>query len=302
MGLKCSVIGHRFEEPGLVHEREPRGDEVISISREVVVCTRCGRQRVLAERKEITNPDPNEKPITNEETTEESNGESDTGSNSDDDEDPNPEINTSSENEEASEPTQSGHERTNPTGFAGVDQISGAGAGFDPAEPDGTVDSTREKPDQVRSAIPRDNGIILTEEGEEREREYGEWPETIPSTETTDEKHVAPANGNSAEATPTEPTSDDAEIIDSSGADGDGAETSAGIVEPIAEDGSMKDHVDNTEIFASSEGSEETESPPAPEMISCPSCQFFVVSSATPFRVGDSCPECHNAYLTEGRN
>lgn len=54
MGFKCSVLGHRFEEPGLVNEREERGDEVIDVKRKVMVCSICGEQRVLAERKEIT--------------------------------------------------------------------------------------------------------------------------------------------------------------------------------------------------------------------------------------------------------
>lgn len=286
MGLKCSVIGHRFEEPGLVHEREPRGDEIISISREVVVCTRCGRQRVLAERKEITNPDPNGKITTNEGTVEETNEESDTDSKSDHDEDSKSEVDTSSETEEPSEPTPpSGPEQTNPTGFAGVDQISGGWTGFD--TPDGVPEPEREIADQ---ALPRDNGIILTDEVEGREREYGEWPEPTEKPPITD-------NGASPSASSIETSSDDAEILDSSGTEADSGEMSAEIVEPIADESSMEELVDDTEI--PSEATDE--SPPVPELISCPSCPFCIIASATPFRAGDSCPECHSAYLIEGR-
>ncbi|WP_330631083.1 DUF7093 family protein [Halocatena halophila] len=54
MGFKCSVLGHRFEEPELITERERRGNEVITVRRRVMDCSICGEQRILAERKEIT--------------------------------------------------------------------------------------------------------------------------------------------------------------------------------------------------------------------------------------------------------
>ena len=54
MGLKCSLLGHSFGESTVEHEREERGSEVVTSTREVAVCERCGEKRVLSENKEVT--------------------------------------------------------------------------------------------------------------------------------------------------------------------------------------------------------------------------------------------------------
>ncbi|WP_254543184.1 DUF7093 family protein [Halomarina pelagica] len=53
MALTCSLLGHEFGDPELAREREERGSEVITSVREVVVCERCGAERVLSENTEI---------------------------------------------------------------------------------------------------------------------------------------------------------------------------------------------------------------------------------------------------------
>jgi hypothetical protein len=58
MTLRCSLLGHRFEEATVEREREERGDEVVTVSREVETCSRCDARRVVSENTEVTTVDP----------------------------------------------------------------------------------------------------------------------------------------------------------------------------------------------------------------------------------------------------
>ena len=54
MGIKCSLLGHRFAETEVTEEREEQGSEVVVTIREVEQCDRCGAERVVSENKEVT--------------------------------------------------------------------------------------------------------------------------------------------------------------------------------------------------------------------------------------------------------
>lgn len=54
MGLRCSLLGHSFGEATVQREREERGNEVVTVVREIEACKRCGRERVVSENKEVT--------------------------------------------------------------------------------------------------------------------------------------------------------------------------------------------------------------------------------------------------------
>lgn len=54
MGLTCSLLGHAFEAEGVEREREQRGDEVVTVVREMETCSRCGEQRTVSETTEVT--------------------------------------------------------------------------------------------------------------------------------------------------------------------------------------------------------------------------------------------------------
>lgn len=58
MGLRCSVLGHRYGERERVEERDERGDEAVDIVREVKTCERCGDELIVSESKEVTAVDP----------------------------------------------------------------------------------------------------------------------------------------------------------------------------------------------------------------------------------------------------
>lgn len=188
MGLKCSVLGHRFEEPGLVHEREQSGDEVIIIKRKVRVCTLCGEQRVLAESKEITKQ-----------------ANSDTDSGEDDA--------TDDRNGSVSAVTHDSPESES-TGFAGVDTV------YDDTTMDDDGEST--VTDLRRTD---DDGVILTEDDTDTGREYGEWPTESCESESEMDSSWDPdvvdtpsqpsdTETQSADTTATDDETDDGKIIE----------------------------------------------------------------------------------------
>ena len=53
MSLKCSLLGHRFDESAVEHDREEDGSEVVIVTTELEACTRCGETRVVSENKEV---------------------------------------------------------------------------------------------------------------------------------------------------------------------------------------------------------------------------------------------------------
>ena len=54
MGLKCSVIGHKYGEAEVEREREEQGSEVVITIQERETCERCGKTRIVSENKEVT--------------------------------------------------------------------------------------------------------------------------------------------------------------------------------------------------------------------------------------------------------
>lgn len=58
MSLWCSLLGHRFEGSQVDRDREERGEEVLTVTREIQTCGRCGTQRVVSESTEVAPVDP----------------------------------------------------------------------------------------------------------------------------------------------------------------------------------------------------------------------------------------------------
>ena len=54
MSLRCSLLGHTYEEAEIEREREEQGSEVVVTVREFEECGRCGERSVLSENKEVT--------------------------------------------------------------------------------------------------------------------------------------------------------------------------------------------------------------------------------------------------------
>jgi DNA-directed RNA polymerase subunit RPC12/RpoP len=54
MSLKCSILGHRFDETAVERDREEDGSEVVTTITELETCSRCGETRVVSENTEVT--------------------------------------------------------------------------------------------------------------------------------------------------------------------------------------------------------------------------------------------------------
>jgi hypothetical protein len=55
MGLRCSILGHTFDETEVRRDRRERGsgNEIVTVVSQVERCSRCGAERVVSENKEV---------------------------------------------------------------------------------------------------------------------------------------------------------------------------------------------------------------------------------------------------------
>lgn len=67
MGIKCSLLGHRYGETETESEREIRGDEVVITKREYKICSACGSRKLVSESKEVRSNHANTSPDASEE-------------------------------------------------------------------------------------------------------------------------------------------------------------------------------------------------------------------------------------------
>ncbi|GAB3686344.1 hypothetical protein GCM10028857_18250 [Salinarchaeum chitinilyticum] len=330
MGVRCTLLGHRYGEAEIEREREERGEEAVVTIREVKTCSRCGDRSIVSENKEVTAA----------------------GS-------ANAEVATPDDADAApsSEPRPTDPDSDDPVAeeSVGTGSIDGANLdagpeGSDAAEEsaaaagDAAADDAAEGPEHDPET---DDGVILDDDSDEpepEEREYGEWPDA-------DEDHAsAEADPAAADETPepwpdsdedadegydaTTPDGDpadveypgaaDAEPTEASapaGAEGsaDGAEGSAGeepadVTEPTGDaelldagDEPASQGVDDgTEAQPADEGAEferarESGSPSAPSTggteLYCPACGYRDPRRDGSLREGDICPECRKGYL-----
>lgn len=57
MGVRCSLLGHEYDEPTEEEDREERGNEVVVTIRELKECQRCGTESVVSETTEVRSID-----------------------------------------------------------------------------------------------------------------------------------------------------------------------------------------------------------------------------------------------------
>jgi hypothetical protein len=166
MGLTCSLLGHRFGDPVVEQDREDRGREAVTVTREVVVCERCGERRIRSESTEVAAvADP-----------------SDDHGGTGEAEHANAGIDTDTDAEPGDD-TGSGPEPATGEPAARTD---GDATAVEEAEP--AAEDAPEPDLAAPEGEPTDEGAeILTEESETEERGFGEWPEAPDTTpEPTD--------------------------------------------------------------------------------------------------------------------
>jgi len=182
MGLKCSVIGHKYGEADVEREREEQGSEVVITIQEQETCERCGKTRIVSENKEVTSI---ETP-------------SDIAGDMIDDED-----DAGEETDAASEPPAETVGESEPAPTVGEETVEPVDADEDDAEilDDSDDETADEEPsgdselDDPSTSVSvadaeetepatdpeEDDGVILDAEPEEQsvadDREPGQWPE-----------------------------------------------------------------------------------------------------------------------------
>jgi hypothetical protein len=230
MGLRC-LLGHDYGETEIEREREEDGDEMVVTIREIERCTRCGKEKVLSENKEITSIRSAEAVGIEDDSAEPATAESDAAGSgvapADVEQDGRP----------ADEPTAEPdpvavEERDDEPGIedepatAHID--SAEGEAFEPEDEEAEPDA---EPSEPPASAAEDDGVILDEDApaEEREQwaddevaqhEQGEPPAGV-DAELDDPSTDVDPEGDAVAPDPSEVT-DDAEFIDGTTDDGPG--------------------------------------------------------------------------------
>lgn len=257
MGLKCSLLGHSFGETDVERDRAERGNEVVTVVREVERCSRCGQTRIVSENKEVTSivePDeggPDGAP---------------------------------DETESAS--TAPGNAATNVDDMGWSTGEGDVGKAYEPPE----------DPDEEDAEILRDDGSSERRPGQWPDDDEDWSPDRLTGgSERSDEAGDDGVNiAEDATAAPDVMT-DDAEFIDAdaahrdASASGDDGRRSDGAAE-----GGV-DGTGDTESSRPAATAEEGATGDGTYV--CPECGFTRGAENSPLREGDACPECQQGYL-----
>ena len=284
MSLKCSILGHRFDETAVERDRQEDGSEVVITITELETCTRCGETRVVSENKEVRTLETPEdagsevaggdaaggKTATGTDTTDESLGEAESADAVADEagvEDPTDPA------ADDGEILGAGGDDGDASDDGGVADDAGAGKG----EPDEDEDEDEEATDDA-VIIDGDTGT---------ERDPGEWPDDAESDATAAGAGTASAGSADAGEEDWPPASSDEG--DAAGASGD-----------AADEWPEETRRDTDE--AAESPLEENASPTVtvPEgMYKCPECGFTDEVESSSLRAGDFCPECRQGTLVQ---
>lgn len=286
MGLRCSILGHTFDETEVRRDRRERGsgNEVVTVVSQIERCSRCGAERVVSENKEVVSVvDADEVGIDRERAGEDPPG--------------TPGVASEEGSTASSEPPPAGEDP-------------------EPSPPDGPAGGTGPEPDLDPSADPaEEDAEFITETegslgGGEDVAEDGDVPDDAGDAEGgiggmaarsgafdgSDETGADEADDTAGE---------DAEILDAP--------------ESERPPGQWPDEPDGDESWepegldAAGEGDAERAADPAPEVepvaepsftvpegsLRCPDCGHEV-STDSSFRAGDACPECQGYLEASG--
>ncbi|MBX0302122.1 DUF7093 family protein [Haloarcula salinisoli] len=277
MGLKCSVIGHKYGEAEVEREREEQGSEVVITIQERETCKRCGKTRIVSENKEVT---AIETP-------------SDIAGDMIDDAEPEGDETADADDasvEDDSSADTTAEDETTPA----ADEQQPAVSGESDAPEDSTVDAV--DPDA-------DDAEIL-DDGDDESVAGGDSELENPSTEVS----VAEAEELDAEesAVASDPEEDDGMIIDGDDEDESAVDDREPGEWPDEPDDDGDDWTPETVATEADEDDEESsEVEPfggagvtVPNgQFSCPECDFTTDVASSSLRAGDFCPECHKGAL-----
>lgn len=309
MALRCSLLGHDFDETEVDREREERGSEVVVTVTEYQRCQRCGEKNVTSENTEVTALGPDAAARSPDESAP--------------DQPPSPGIDDASgaglEDGESTEEaaTSAGDPSDTAEARAADETTDGDG------DADADADEDLEIPTDENGEPITDDAEILTEpDSDDGDREHGEWPES---------DDVGPPVGSEAE--PTAWPEDEGGDGNDSSVESDGIETTF-VEEDVGASSSAKTSETETEneatrdesvtddaVFVDAEpepspqqsesytGITSAQAAPDPSKATtqgganteffCPQCSFVAPGDRGSLRAGDICPECRKGYLGE---
>ncbi|WP_411965262.1 hypothetical protein [Haloferax sp. YSMS24] len=321
MGLTCRLLGHSYGEPETEREREERGDEVVVSIKELQVCSRCGREQVISENKEVTAiRTPEEVGMTE--------GEAETAAagfepanprpGTDDADEPTPGASSGTQEAESAPEIETAPD---PETKAEVEAETEAETQSAPEHPTaGEVDEEAE-PDVT------DDAIILDDDDEDEvQRDRTQWPDQVDDVDTEDTVPKPSADADDAEfidadaevdsEDTTQQTRERGAWPEASGEDqGWDAEPDDG--EPVsvsfgggltpegegsvesASNGEFIEAGGEDEFVRADEASLGSETPDKSIEYYCPNCGHSRGASASSMRAGDICPECRKGYIAE---
>ena len=268
MGLKCSVIGHKYGEASVEREREEQGSEVVITIQERETCERCGKTRIVSENKEVTaieTPSDIAGDMIDDESEDDAAEVAETQTEQRDEGDPEEPVESddelgvaSADAVEAVDPDADDAEILDD----GADEPAGGDSELDDPS---TVESVTETEEPVAEAEAvedatdpeTDDGVIIDGDGSEQagdaDREPGAWPEE-PDSGGDDWKPETVLSDDDPEEEAVEESPD---------------------VEPLGGTAVTK---------------------PTGQFL-CPECDFTTDVASSSLRAGDFCPECHKGAL-----
>ena len=327
MGLTCRLLGHSYGDPETEREREERGDEVVVSIKELQVCSRCGREQVISENKEVTAiRTPEEIGMTE--------GEAETAAAGFEPADLEP--GTGGPDDPAPEATSGTQDAGDtPEIETAPDPETEAQAQPEPEpQPEAETQSAPEHPtagdvDEESEPEVTDDAIILDDEDDEGvQRDRTQWPDEVDDVDTEDpvpkpnpddddaEFIDADADvGTDSEETPSQ-TRDRGAWPDAPGEDegwdaqpDDGEPVSVSFGGGLTPEGNGASADSSNDEFIEAGGDDEfvradeanlgSETPDESIEYYCPNCGHSRRASSSSMRAGDICPDCKKGYIAE---
>lgn len=283
MGLKCSVLGHKYGDATVERDREEQGSEVVITIREIEVCRRCGEERIVSENKEVTTlatPDePDDAPETG--ATDE------------------PSAGEVTADQGAAEPTPNRDEETTTVEddvTADADDASDGAGSFAAEATDGTDGAGESAFDDSPPVDGAEDAEILDAEGG-----------AVGDEQVADDELADPSiedAGFTTDSVKDEPVEEDAVIIDDEAEPDEETGRQPGAWPEEPDDGGEDDWTpsdaldEDGPITAPDAGTENNAAVTIPDgQFRCPECGYTTLVEDSSLRAGDFCPDCQKGSL-----
>jgi len=276
MGLKCSVLGHKFGDATVERDREEQGSEVVITIREIEACRRCEEERVVSENKEVTTLETPDEPA-------------------------------SASDERADEPEETESDETEPVTDAEDVTSDSVAVADDDDDHEDAVEASGSADDEFDGPVDAKDGTAVGETSVDA-TEGAEILEAEADEDVVDDELADPSieeTGIGSDPVEEEPIEDDAVFIDEDDESdvGDGGREPGAWPEEPADDRddawAPSDALDEEKpITAPDAGTENNAAVTIPDgQFRCPQCGYTTLVEDSSLRAGDFCPDCRKGSL-----